>query len=448
MKALHSILFASFTIAAAQAGTNGQPLATNINPAQLYYQAFLVAPEVSEADHDFVWTNEWQGQQLPERFGKIVESYDNEFQLLRKAAHSTTLCDWGIDLNDGPATLLPHLARTKAVLLTAKFRALWDLQQGRQSEAREDMVAAFVLGRNVARDGMLISTLVQQATAMITCRNVAELFGRFSKSELQQLLDGIETAPARRTVAECVATEGYFFRNWALHKIQELEQANSGNDALVMSGIHESFDSVLKPQKEAQDAQPGQTRMSGDTRQAQARSALRDKVAAADWWTQLSQAAGGTSAGIVQLIRELDPFQQKLASILALPASQFEAQMAQLKAELQGSTNPLPGLLLPAWEHVRARELRSVTDLEMLRAAIEFELHGQVAMESVKDPWAEGPFAFQRFVFQGMDRGFKLTSAYPGNSWPESVIFVEKDGPPFYVDGKNIGQPRPRTYPK
>ena len=42
---------------------------------------------------------------------------------------------------------------------------------------------------------------------------------------------------------------------------------------------------------------------------------------------------------------------------------------------------------------------------------------------------------FQRFVFQGVDRGFELKSAYAGRGYPEAMIFVEKDGPPFYVDG-------------
>ena len=46
--------------------------------------------------------------------------------------------------------------------------------------AREDLVAAFVLGRNVARDGTLISTLVQLAMEAIDCWTVAELFGQFS----------------------------------------------------------------------------------------------------------------------------------------------------------------------------------------------------------------------------------------------------------------------------
>jgi hypothetical protein len=72
----------------------------------------------------------------------------------------------------------------------------------------------------------------------------------------------------------------------------------------------------------------------------------------------------------------------------------------------------------------------------MVRAAVEYKLHGESGLKSVVDPFGNGPFAFQRFVFEGVDRGFELKSAYP---WPLGVpyalIFVEKEGPPFYIDG-------------
>jgi hypothetical protein len=66
----------------------------------------------------------------------------------------------------------------------------------------------------------------------------------------------------------------------------------------------------------------------------------------------------------------------------------------------------------------------------------------------VTDPWGQGPFEFERFVFQGVDRGFELKSACRVNGWQEVMIFVEKEGPAFYVNGRIAGQARPETYPK
>jgi len=43
-----------------------------------------------------------------------------------------------------------------------------------------------------------------------------------------------------------------------------------------------------------------------------------------------------------------------------------------------------------------------------------------------------------------VDRGFELKSAYAGRGFREVLIFVEKDGPPFLVNGKNAGQAPPK----
>jgi hypothetical protein len=112
-----------------QAGA--QPSGADINPASLYYQAFLLAPDpMSDADDAYLYSKEGLSQPLPERYGKIYAGYDNEFKLVRQAAWTTVPCDWGIDLSEGPATLLPHLARCKAVAQAARFRVVWSLDHG------------------------------------------------------------------------------------------------------------------------------------------------------------------------------------------------------------------------------------------------------------------------------------------------------------------------------
>jgi hypothetical protein len=424
MNTLKSICLSLLVVAGVSAGASGQPSATNINPALLYYQAFLVAPDLPQADSDYLWTKEWQGQELPERYGKLMAGYDNEFKLVRQAARSAVPCDWGIDMSEGPAALLPHLARSKAVVQTAKFRALWALQQGRQTDAREELVAALVLGRNGARDGTLISTLVQIAVESIDCRTVAELFGQFSPENLQQLLDGFDAAPARRTVADCIATEKAFFLDWIVRRIVALQQANPGDDAKVMNGIRELLASALEAPADGEQPLPTNS------------------------WERIVKAAGGTSAGVVRLIHELEPHEQQLAVVLALPHGEYEGRMEQLMAEIQRSPNPLLALLFPPWEKVRSRDLMGLMNLAMVRAAVEYKLHGEAGLQSVTDPWGQGPFEFKRFVFQGVDRGFELKSDCRKNGWPEVLIFVEKAGPPFYVNGRNAGQARPATYPK
>jgi hypothetical protein len=71
----------------------------------------------------------------------------------------------------------------------------------------------------------------------------------------------------------------------------------------------------------------------------------------------------------------------------------------------------------------------------MVRAATEYKLHGEEGLKHIVDPYSQSPFEFQRFVFEGTDRGFELKSTYTTRGTAERLIFVEKDGPPFSVTG-------------
>ena len=83
---------------------------TDINPALRYYQAFLEASQVSEADRQYLATNDWHGRELDQRFGEAVARHHYQFRLLREAAGAKVPCDWGVDLSLGPEAVLPALA--------------------------------------------------------------------------------------------------------------------------------------------------------------------------------------------------------------------------------------------------------------------------------------------------------------------------------------------------
>src|SRR5437773_60432 len=199
MKTMKSILLSLFVVSGVIG--SGEQFRTDINPALLYYRAFQIIPDLSQADRDYLFANEWRGQKLPGRFGEFVDRYGNEFKLVRQAARATVPCDWGIDMSPGPATLLPQLARNKAVAQAARLRAMWDLQHGNQTDARDDLLGALALARNCSRDGTLISVLVQIAMENIIFNAVAQHFHQFTPETLQQLVAGCDAAPARGTVA-------------------------------------------------------------------------------------------------------------------------------------------------------------------------------------------------------------------------------------------------------
>jgi hypothetical protein len=411
-KVMKSICLGLALAGSVAVGVGAETGRTDINPAQLYYQAFLVAPEpMSEADDTYLGSKAGRSERLPERFDKIFAGYDTQFKLVREAARASAPCDWGIDMSAGPATLLPHLARSKAVAIAARFRARWELEHERAADAGDDLLASFALARNVPRDGTLISALVQMAIEAIDCCTVAEHFGRFAPQTLEQLAQGMDALPSRRTVAGCVATERALFGDWLLNKIEALRKANPGNDIKVMEAIHEMLPSA---------EEPGQ---------------IETNV-----WERLTRAAGGTSEGVRRLVADRESYDAKLAALMALPYGEFEGRMQQFKAEVEESGNPLVGLILPAWEKARRREFRILVYLAEVRAAIEYKLHGEAGLQSVTDPCGEGPFAFRRFVFEGVDRGFELRSGSKTLGNEGALIFVEKEGAPFRVNGPFVGE--------
>src|SRR5512137_2236083 len=139
MKTFKSSRWYLLVMAGTLVGAGAQPFRTDINPALLYYQAFLVAPEpLPQSEWDYLSSYEGRSQPLPARYAGIVAGYDNQFRLVRQAAQATAPCDWGTDLSAGPATLLPQLAPAKAVMVATRLRLAWHLQHGRQAEACDD----------------------------------------------------------------------------------------------------------------------------------------------------------------------------------------------------------------------------------------------------------------------------------------------------------------------
>jgi hypothetical protein len=384
---------------------------TDINPALRYYQAFLEAPNLPEADHEYLFVREWRGQPLDKRFGELVSKYDYQFRFLREAARAEVPCDWGIDLTGGPDALLPGLARAKAAAQTTRYRVMWHLQNGRQAEAREDWLAAFTLARNLSRDGVLVSAMVQMASESLLESVVAENFFQWHPETLQQIVSGLDAAPVRGSVAQCIPAEKHSFHDWLLRNVEGLQQTGAGDERATVERLSKLF-----------------ARLSGegdpDT----------------EFATRVIKAGGGTIEGVVRLIKELPPMYDKVAALMDLPHGAFEEQMTPFMNEVQKHPNPLVQKLFTVFEKCRTKEFAVLVNEAMVRAAVEYKLRGEAGLKSVADPCGNGPFSMRRFVFEGEDRGFALRSPYSGRGHEEMLIFVEKDGAPFWVAGKNAGK--------
>jgi hypothetical protein len=297
----------------------------------------------------------------------------------------------------------------------ARIRVMWELQHNQQAEARDELLAAMALARNISHDGTIISVLVQVAMEAIASSTVAENFGKFSPETLQQFIEGLNALPARGTVAASMQTEKLYFHDWLVRKVMEIKADSAGDESKAMAAIHKLVVGV-DGGDEADKSRP-------------------------DVWTRVLTASGGTSDGFLNLLNRQSQYKDRFAAITALPYAEFESQYAALTNEVGKSMDPF--LFLPALEKARARELRIDATLAMVRAAMEYKLHGDAGLQAVNDPCGQGPFGFERFFFNGVDRGFKLTSGYDINGNKALLIFVESQGPAFRVDGPHAGEPLP-----
>ena len=155
---------------------------------------------------------------------------------------------------------------------------------------------------------------------------------------------------------------------------------------------------------------------------------------------KLVKAGGNTSDGVIKLVHELESVYKRITDILSLPYNQFGPEIKAFNADIAVHPNPLVPEFFMVFDKCRQKEFAVEVTLAMVKAAAQYKLHGEAGLKNVADPCGNGPFAFERFSFQGVDRGFKLKSPFTGRGFDEVLIFVEKDGPPFQVIGKNAGK--------
>jgi hypothetical protein len=393
---------------------------TDINPALLYHQGLLMIPQLSEADRKYLFETEWRNTAQDQRCNDLIAGYRNVFKMLRRAAASQVPCDWGIDMSDGPETLLPALSRFKSLAQIACLRARKHLTDGKQDAARDELLATVVMGRNVSRDGTVISALVQIAVENIVTSFIAENFYQFTPEILQELAAGLNSGPPRSWVHQCMAVEKYSFCDWLIGKINDFDTEAGGNQAQVQTKLRELLKNVL----------------GGAETEA-------ERLRAANLPDEFIRATDGSALGLINYVKQLEPLYDEATRILGLPWSEYQAPTAEFEKRMASHPNVLARQFFPALGKARAREFPMEAKLAMLQAAIAYKLHGEAAFNSIADPFGEGAFGLRRFTLDGVDRGFELQSKLNCRGFEEKLILIEKPGPAVRVEGKSAGEKIP-----
>lgn len=390
---------------------------TDINPALLYFQAYQYMPQLSdeESKHLFDHRDAWP-ERIDDRARELLKKYDTSFKGLRRARFSDVPCDWGYDLSDGPEALLPGLAPAKRLSQAARLRAMAALDAGDFESAKQDLASVFVLGRNLSKDGILISALVQIAIENILTSVVMENYYRFTPEQLDQLLAEFDAAPPRGTIAATIPTENHAFYRYLVRKVNQMAEVSSGDAEQFWEWFQEFWDPIATDPLENKGPEP---------------SAAEVRNAAADSIEQL-----------VKLLNEMPDYYAQTERLMRLPFAEYKVEAPVLFARFEQSHNPFIRQFFRVFVNIRPKEFQAVLRLEMVRAAAAYKRSGTNALNTILNPLSGEPFEFSRVEFEGVDRGFRLKSKERIRDYDEVMIFLEKPGKHFRLDGKNAGTAR------
>lgn len=207
-------------VAKGRGGEAKEVWGTTPNAAVIYWQAFSAMPELSEAE------SKLYGEAVA---GKVAASAPELQPIL--ARFSTALaemyragtvkpCDWNLDINAGPALLLPHLQKARDLARAATLRAGSRFEAGQVDEAIDDVFATLTMGRAGDANPTLISLLVDYAIERLATDVLAQNLNKLDPEQLDRVADMLASLPAAATIDECMRWEERIFVDWFDRKVK------------------------------------------------------------------------------------------------------------------------------------------------------------------------------------------------------------------------------------
>ena len=87
-------------------------------------------------------------------------------------------CVWALSVEDGPNVLMPHLEKARLLAKLACLRAHWYFQQGKSTEAIDDLIDMMVLGRRVAKPvaiSLMVDYVIERTAMEIAALHLNDL---------------------------------------------------------------------------------------------------------------------------------------------------------------------------------------------------------------------------------------------------------------------------------
>lgn len=325
------------------------------NAALQYWQAFsLMSP--TEDKKENICT-----EKVGERLTEVTRDHlvqtsvplQNAAKMLRRGT-AMSYCDWGLNQEDGPGVLMPHLSKARHLARLIAFNFQLQAEDGKPNDGVPDVAAGLVFSRHVASDGTVISFLVHCAIDSLLIERSAFFLPQLDRDHLKELAGALDRLPPAPTSVEAVRNEKRVFCDWMKARLTTVPE-----EILKTMGL-------LGPDGKAP--------------------------------------ASLTRENMLAQVAEMDRLYDEMIALHALPLDDFEKKMPDLGTRLE-KAGPLTQLCVPVLSRVRQFDVETQVRFQMYRAAIGVLLEGPDSLKRYPDPY-DG----KTFGYKVTDDGFVLTS--------------------------------------
>jgi hypothetical protein len=136
------------------------------NAALRYWQAFALMQDVPTSEADARELDSIVKGELPwdeAKFGTLIDRNAEALATMRRATE-LPICDWGLDLDLGPAAPVAHIAKARALARLNALAGIRLASQGNQRQAVDTWLNGFRFAQHLSQDGTMVGVLVASAS--------------------------------------------------------------------------------------------------------------------------------------------------------------------------------------------------------------------------------------------------------------------------------------------
>ncbi len=210
------------------------------NAALLYWQAIIAANPLTIDQRKMLVRK--PSEPFDESTAEnIVRQWQYSLDTVKKASDKP-MCNWALDLNEGPALRLTQYNRCQEFAQVLRLRARLRLQRGDIDGAADDIVTMLRFNRHVGEPALVVPWLVQITIQGIAMQVIADNLPRFSDAALSRLAQTLRTLPATHTMPELMRTEKRGLADWMLRVVRQSQAKHeNAQEALWYQQILRGF---------------------------------------------------------------------------------------------------------------------------------------------------------------------------------------------------------------